>query len=350
MVNAWWLDAWVDGVNVAKAAIRNGLRDYVPLSVATAAELAGLSTGGARTASVGGVPYLYDAADTTSTHSPPAVIVSADGRRYRPAALVGESLIINGDFQVNQRNFAGGALAAGVYGWDRWRGACTATLSGYAVTLSSGFLTQPIEPAAWGVANFASTPITVSVDSPSADLIIYLGSAAGVIAAGAGRRSVTLMPAAGDTGILYLSIGLVSGAATFGRVKASLLPFDTVWTPRATTAELLLCQRYFFKTYAPDVAPGTAGAYGGDLFASTPSTHSYHSVGRCGFPVIMRVSPTCTIYAVGTGVSGKITADGGEVAGAVAHPGRTGASVYVSNVTVSTSVFLSCHLVADAEV
>ena len=31
------------------------------------------------------------------------------------------NLLLNGDFQINQRGFAGGALSAGTYGFDRWK-------------------------------------------------------------------------------------------------------------------------------------------------------------------------------------------------------------------------------------
>lgn len=52
-----------------------------------------------------------------------------------------KNLLINGDFAINQRSFAGGALAAGVYGYDRWKagtGGCNVTLSGSVLTHTSG--------------------------------------------------------------------------------------------------------------------------------------------------------------------------------------------------------------------
>lgn len=50
------------------------------------------------------------------------------------------NLLINGDFQVNQRSFAGGALAAGAYGYDRWKahaGGANLSRSGFDLTLVS---------------------------------------------------------------------------------------------------------------------------------------------------------------------------------------------------------------------
>ncbi|MGL4397076.1 MAG: DUF2793 domain-containing protein, partial [Hyphomicrobium sp.] len=77
-------------------------------------------------------------------------------------AAVATNLIVNGDLQINQRAFAGGALAAGVYGFDRWKaaaGGANVSVAGYVVTLASGAITQQIEPALWRYANLASTAL-----------------------------------------------------------------------------------------------------------------------------------------------------------------------------------------------
>lgn len=257
------------------------------------------SLGGVKTAiGLGNVDNTSDANKPISTATQAALDLKAN-----LSQIVGNNLIINGDFQINQRNFAGGALGSGVYGWDRWRGSCTATLSGYTVTLSSGSLIQIIEPAAWGVANFASTPITVSIDSPSADLLVSLGSASGTISTGAGRRSVTLVPAAGDTGNLSMSISkATAGSVTLGRVKASLSPLDTAWAPRPATLEMHLCWRYFYSM------PGSLFIDGYD---SGPNAYYY-----CHFPlpVAMRATPTA---------AGTITSSGNlfsSAPGAVSAP------------------------------
>lgn len=209
------------------------------------------------------------------------------GTAYETAALPllrqGGGLLINGDFQVNQRAFAGGALAAGIYGYDRWRGAGTISTSGFLVTLSSGSIIQVIEPAAFGLASLASTSVTVSMDTPSADVTIALGTATGVITAGSGRRSVTLTTGAGDTGNIAFSITkTTAGTVTFGRVKASLVAFDTAWIERPFAHEVLLCQRYFYALPGSlfiDSYDGAGGAY----------YYAYLT-----FPVMMRATPTAT--------------------------------------------------------
>jgi Protein of unknown function (DUF2793) len=162
------------------------------------------------------------------------------------------NLVINGQFQINQREFAGGSLAAGAFGFDRWKaGAAGAnvTLSGYDVTLSSGKLVQTIEPEMWGVASLAGETVWVSVDAPTADLTVALGSVSGIIQAGAGRRSVALTLGAGDTGHLDLELS-ASGSVTFSRVAAYQSKFDVAYLPRSQAEDAFLCRYYFERIRA----------------------------------------------------------------------------------------------------
>lgn len=158
------------------------------------------------------------------------------------------NLLINGDFQLNQRAFAGGALANNVYGYDRWKasGASNMAAAGFGLALTSGEVHQLVEPAAWGFGNLASTMMTVSVEAPSHDLAVTLGSASGVITAGAGRRSVTLTTGAGDNGNLSLKIARSGGGAcSFNRVKLEVGAGASPWMTRTLQQELLLASRYF---------------------------------------------------------------------------------------------------------
>ncbi|NWG70144.1 MAG: DUF2793 domain-containing protein [Parvularculaceae bacterium] len=177
------------------------------------------------------------------------------------AAGVAPNLLINGDFQINQRAFAGGALSAGVYGFDRWKaasGGANATLSGYTLTLASGELEQVVEPGLFGYASFASLAVTASVEDPSADLTVTFGSQSGTITAGSGRRSVTLTLGGGDSGNLSFKIKKASGSSvTFGRVKAEVGSAATAWQGRAE--EAFLCRRYYERIVAQILGYNTAG-------------------------------------------------------------------------------------------
>lgn len=193
--------------------------------------------------------------------------VSADGSDWRDALAIDrvtgrvampatswaaqQNLLINGDLQVNQRGFAGGALAAGVFGFDRWKGGTAGanlSLSGFTATLSAGEIVQIVEPSLWGAASFASTPLTLSVDDlTGGSLSVALGSMSGTVAPGSGRRSVTLAPAAGDAGALSVRLAPAAGAVSFRRIKLELGAMATPWLTRPLAQEEDLCRRYFWR-------------------------------------------------------------------------------------------------------
>jgi hypothetical protein len=203
---------------------------------------------------------------------------------------VGQNLIINGDFQINQRTFAGGALSAGSFGHSRWKAAAAGanyTISGFVVTLASGEIEQPIEPACFGYTSLASLAVTISVEAPSDDCTVTLGSQSGTISGGVGRRSVTLTLGAGDTGNLAFKIKrAAAGSVSFGRIKAEVGSAATAWDARSTVDEYLLCCRYFYRWGYDEADTGTGfrmfGYGGAGVFEGQTVRH----------PVEMRAKPT----------------------------------------------------------
>jgi hypothetical protein len=195
------------------------------------------------------------------------VKVSADGSVWHDALAIdrasgnvalpgspwaaGTNLLVNGDMAINQRGFAGGALAAGVYGFDRWKaaaGGANVSLSGFAITLASGAIIQPVEPALWGLASFAGLPLTLSVDDlTGGNLDVTIGSQSGAITAGVGRCSVTLTPAVGDTGVLQVRLSPSAGAVSFARIKLERGRIATGWAARPLSVEQMLCRRYYLR-------------------------------------------------------------------------------------------------------
>tara|TARA_R110000868_G_scaffold936_1_gene7115 strand:- start:7024 stop:8595 length:1572 start_codon:yes stop_codon:yes gene_type:complete len=185
------------------------------------------------------------------------VVRCVDYTRASGAALVGGSgggtnpnLLVNSDFQLNQRAFAGGALSAGAFGFDRWKAdsaGANMSVSGYVVTLTSGTIVQVIESAFWGVANHASMQFTVSVDTPADNLTITVGTATGTITAGSGWRTVTITTNSGDTGNIPFKITKASGSGstTFGRVKLEVGAAATAWQHRSAASEQVLADRYY---------------------------------------------------------------------------------------------------------
>ena len=166
----------------------------------------------------------------------------------------GQNLLINGDMQIDQRGFAGGTLAAGAYGFDRWKagaGGASLSLSGFTATLGSGVLVQPVEPEAWGFASLEDVPLTLSVEGLSGgDLTASIGSQSGTIAVGAGRRAITLTPAVGDGGALPVSLAPAGGPVRFARIKLEVGATATAWSARPSGIEQMLCRRYHWRPAA----------------------------------------------------------------------------------------------------
>lgn len=201
----------------------------------------------------------------------------------------GPQLIINGDFQINQREFSGGTLGSGEYGYDRWKATGSGadmSATANALTLASGEIEQVIHPAVFGLSSLAGTKITVSVEDPSADIAVALGTTnvqTGTIAAGGtGRHGVTLTVNTGDTG--YISLKLApgsSGPVTFSRVKAEIGTNVTAWQARPLPLELALCQQFYLHRL-PLGGSGYAAAAGQTARAMASMT----------FPTTMLATPS----------------------------------------------------------
>jgi Protein of unknown function (DUF2793) len=232
------------------------------------------------------------------------------GRVSMPATPVARhaGLVVNGDFSINQRVFSGGVLAAGVYGFDRWKGGISGanlTVAGGAVTLTSGTVVQVIDPTTWGLPSFALTPVTVSLEDNNAPLRIRFGTAVAVLSAGSGRRAVTLTPGAA-VGPLNLELETVSGAVTFRRLKLEPGTVPSDWMFTHTNDALALCQHYFCKTYPANVAPGaisTAGQLTHRDVGSITQDKNQLSL-RC--PVPMRSTPSAVWYSPQSGLVNRI--------------------------------------------
>jgi Protein of unknown function (DUF2793) len=198
------------------------------------------------------------------------------------------NLVINGDFTVNQRGFAGGALAAGAFGLDRWKaGPAGATLNAATagVTLSQGRIDQLIEPQAFGFASFAGRTMTLSLDAySSGPILAQVGAQAITLPAGAARRHASVTVPAGHTGPLALSFSVGSGAIQIGGVALQIGATDGKAPPRRPLRdELALCRRYYTRLGAAHLTAVTAG--------------SPAAVIRMVFPETMRVTPAISLLA-----------------------------------------------------
>ncbi|MCG7392572.1 DUF2793 domain-containing protein [Microvirga sp. ACRRW] len=178
------------------------------------------------------------------------------------------NLLINSLFRVNQRGFGGGALAEGVYGFDRWKGGpggCTLTRAADGAVTLTGNLDQVVDvahaSALVGSANLAGAVLTLSVQDPSGPLSVSIGTKAATIPAGSGRRSVTVTLDASETGHIAVRLGS-SSACSFKHVKLEAGAYATSWVGEALDVEELRCRRYFQPLPVSGTSPMTLGALG----------------------------------------------------------------------------------------
>jgi hypothetical protein len=284
-----------------------------------------------------------------STWRDAIVVDRASGGVRQPFTASAENLLINGDFAINQRRFAGGSLASGQFGHDRWRadgGAASYTVASQVVSLASGALAQTIEPAVFGTPSLAGQLVTVSVEDPSAALSISVGGATGQIAAGAGRRGVSLTVPPAVTGAVLVRIASVAGAAAFSRVKLERGPDARPWLARPAPVEQLLCQRYYLEFSNP------SDNY--HFFGIAAMRNSTNGIMAMALPTPMRQNPSVSFSGglVAFDGGGSVTAvSGGRYGGTyieigLTFTGGTGGAcwpIYASN-TPLARLMLSAEL------
>jgi hypothetical protein len=116
---------------------------------------------------------------------------------------------------------------------------------------------------------------------------------------------------------------------------------------RSYQKELILCQRYYEKTYDQSVVPGTINESGPQFESNSATVTS--GGGPIRFTVAKRGTPTVTSYSTSTGASGKvhIRSQGVDVTPSIDLIGQTGARVSYSQ--SSGIVNTTYHWVASAE-
>jgi hypothetical protein len=243
--------------------------------------------------------------------------------------------IINGNFVINQRVVAGVVtLAAGVYGHDRWKagsGGCT-----YSFVQSEGITTLTIT-------NGSLVQVVEGINIVSGEYILsWGGTAQGKVNAGAFSAG----------GINFnanygANVTIEFGVGTLSLVQMELYR-KTPFEHRAYEQEMLLCQRYFEKSYDDNIAPGTGGyiTHGATFYAVTTAD----IVGNNTFKVRKRAVPTIVVYSPSTGAAGQIR---NNTSSTIVTSGPVGdISQYGFNrigMVVTFGHHFSCHWTASSE-
>ncbi len=142
---------------------------------------------------------------------------------------------------------------------------------------------------------------------------------------------------------------------TLSIAEAGLFTASSVqsWTPELDSTELSLCQRYYYKTFAPDTAPaqnaGVTSCY--RYIAGKAGAASQY--GSFSYPVTMRISPTLTFFnpSAANAVSRDSVA-GADCTSTVggANTSQVMCSIYtVGNAVTAVGNALDVHITADAE-
>jgi hypothetical protein len=240
-----------------------------------------------------------------------ALKVSADGAAWRQAfvcdaatglvsfaePVAAPNLLINPDFSVNQRQFSGGALAAGAYGFDRWRAAGAASLrrTGAVITLSGG-VEQVIEtPAGLG-----AHVVVCAHGASGGELRATLGGVEKRLKPDGDRAWAAFERAEGWPAALTLKIAAEAEAASFFAVTCAEGGRPAPWRARPPALELTLCRRYFQIMR------------GGVMMLSWGAGSA---AGYFSLPAEMRVAPrpwldgAATIFVFGVGITSVTAAN-----------------------------------------
>lgn len=242
-----------------------------------------------------------------------AKLPAVDGSLLTGISTGSPNAIINGNFNVNQRNKSGTViLAAGAYGHDRWKagaGGCTytfATSGGITtLTITAGTLMQVIEGS-----NLLSGSYTLQ----------WTGTAQGRVDAGS----------YGATGVVGTAVAGTNQSVEFNTGTLSLVQYSQgtgAYRHRTYQEELALCQRYAYRISAE----GSSPIFGVGHIATATSAFVAVNIGT------MRVAPTA-LETSGVATDYNIRTSVNEICDAVPvlRPGSTNCGAITMSGTAMT--------------
>ena len=226
--------------------------------------------------------------------------------------------IINGYFQINQRNVTGAVtLSAGQYGHDRWKAGasgCTYTFATSGidtiVTIISGSLQQIIEGCNIEAGNY---------------IMSWYGTALGKI--GSGSYGTSGIMATNVTANTNLTVEF--GTGTLSKVQLEIGSVTTV-ERRTYGLEMQLCKNYF-QAYTDALLIVYGAGYSNDSGIAVPLS----------FLTPMRIAPTVTIINGNNG--------GAPSSLTITNIGKSSCVCRVDPTTASTHMYYQWNMTLNAE-
>jgi len=156
---------------------------------------------------------------------------------------------------------------------------------------------------------------TITITGDTSGTWLTNNGAGMILALSLGMGSTFATTAGSWTGGLYVSAtGATNLVGTNGAtfyITGVQLEAGSVATPferRSYGQELALCQRYYEKSYDPDVVPGSI-SYAGRVSGQNPGAGSWDARHIIQFKATKRAAPTINTYRESDGSSGWMTAD-----------------------------------------
>jgi hypothetical protein len=198
-----------------------------------------------------------------------------------------KNLIINGNPVINQRGYVSGTPTSGAnqYTLDRWR----VVVSGQSVSWADSAGIRTITAPAGGMEQV----IEALNNLGGVHTLSWTGTATATV----DGNSVTNGSQVTLTGNTNVTIRLTGG--TWSRLQLEPGNFATPFERRQYGAELVLCQRYFQKTFPIGTAvQDKTGGNGGAISCAVPGgVVGFWLSSRYTFPVIMRAAPSVAYFA-----------------------------------------------------
>ena len=253
--------------------------------------------------------------------------------------------LINSGFTINQRGYVSGtALASGFYGHDRWKGGA----SGGTYTFTQGSSGVPIVITI--TANSIQQVIEgANIPDGGTFTLSWVGTAQGRI--NGGSYSSSPLTVTGITAGANTTIEFNTGTLSYPQFETS--SYATNFEYRSYREEIVLCQRYYSKSFNLQTTPATgAGRIGDVAYRAVGVGTSYVGTVYVTFPVNMRTTPTITFFnpisANANWYNFNVGADSG--AGTATETGERGFVAQNSQVaTDSLATPIGIHYTASAE-